>query len=83
MRSAALGIEHLRGLERHGGAFMMERAFSGFTALPPPKGHWDTLGIAPDSQAHGVERAFRRKAMTAHPDQGGSDDAMAEAQPCP
>jgi DnaJ-class molecular chaperone len=79
MRSIALGVEHLRGLERHGGGAMMERAFSGFAALPPPKGlHWDTLGIPPGSQAHDIERAFRRKAMTAHPDHGGSDAAMAE-----
>jgi hypothetical protein len=45
MRSLALGIEHLRGLERHGGGVMMERAFSGFAALPAPKQHWDILGI--------------------------------------
>jgi hypothetical protein len=79
MRSLALGIEHLRGLERHGGGVMMERAFSGFAALPPPKSqHWEVLDIPPGSQAHDIERAFRRKAMTTHPDQGGSDDAMAE-----
>lgn len=38
LRSLALAINYLRGLERHGGASMMERAFAGFTALPPPGG---------------------------------------------
>lgn len=38
LRSLALAIEYLRGLERHGGATMLERAFTGFTALPPPSG---------------------------------------------
>jgi hypothetical protein len=36
LRSMALAIEYLRGLERHGGATMMERAFEGFAQLPPP-----------------------------------------------
>jgi hypothetical protein len=38
MRSLGLAVEYLRGLERHGGAHMMERAFAGFAALPPPEG---------------------------------------------
>ena len=36
VRALALAVSHLRGLERHGGGFMMKRAFTGFTALPPP-----------------------------------------------
>ncbi len=36
IRSLALAIEHMRGLERHGGGNMMERAFAGFAALPAP-----------------------------------------------
>lgn len=35
-RSLALAIDGMRQLERHGGGLMMERAFSGFAALPPP-----------------------------------------------
>jgi hypothetical protein len=37
MRSIGLAVAHLRGLERHGGGQMMERAFEGFMALPPPQ----------------------------------------------
>lgn len=39
---------HLRGLERHGGAHMMERAFTGFVAISD-KPHWKmTLNISAD-----------------------------------
>ncbi len=38
LNSLRLAVEYMRGLERHGGAHMMERAFAGFTALPPPSG---------------------------------------------
>jgi hypothetical protein len=39
MRSLGLAIEAMRQLERHGGGAMMEKAFSGFVALPPPISH--------------------------------------------
>lgn len=45
MRSLTMAIEGLRQMERHGGAVMLERAFDGFAALPPPETCWDILGI--------------------------------------
>lgn len=45
MRSLTMAIEGLRQMERHGGATMMERAFDGFAALPPPPNCWKILGI--------------------------------------
>lgn len=36
MRSLTLALEAMRQLERHGGGVMLERAYEGFTALPPP-----------------------------------------------
>lgn len=71
-------IEALRGIDRWGASEMMERAFSAFEALPPPHSPWETLGIPPGSGRDAIERAFRAKAMKAHPDQGGSTAAMAE-----
>lgn len=90
LRSVGLAIEHLRGLERHGGGHMMERAFGGFTALPPPQGgaapppppDWRQLfGPLPDGLAGAdilaiVESRYRRQARDAHPDQAGSNEAM-------
>lgn len=78
VRSLGLAIEAMRQLERHGGGHMMERAFSGFSALPPPRSCWEVLGIAPRSPRADIERAFRAMAFKAHPDQGGSTALMAE-----
>jgi DnaJ-class molecular chaperone len=68
----------MRGIERWGASDMMERAFSAFEALPPPRSHWETLGIRPGSSADAIQAAYRAKARAAHPDAGGSDAAMAE-----
>jgi hypothetical protein len=79
MRSLGLAIEAMRQLERHGGGAMMERAFAGFAALPPPRrSHWDVLGLDPGADTEAIERAFRVRARECHPDAGGSHGAMAE-----
>lgn len=88
LRSLALAIEGLRQMERHGGAHMMERAFAGFSALPPPAGaaaaplHWrDVLGDVPDGLSASeklavLEARYREKAKRAHSDRGGEDSEM-------
>lgn len=90
LRSLALAIEYLRGLERHGGAVMLERAFAGFTALPPPGGgivfeeeiEWrEELGPVPEGLTDDelliiMEARYRSKAKTAHTDKGGNNDKM-------
>lgn len=85
IRSLGLAVEAFRALNRHGGAHMMERAFSGFTALAAPgaKRAWrEVLGF---SEPYGVitreriEGAYRLMAQRCHPDKpGGSNEAMAE-----
>jgi len=83
-RSLGLAIEALRQLERHGGGAMMERAFAGFAALPPPlkpRRPWrEVLGFAPADHADvdWIEVRFRTLAKECHPDAGGSHEAMAE-----
>lgn len=78
MRSLALALEALRQLERHGGGTMMEKAFAGFAALPPPTPWWEVLGCPSKPTAAEIEAAYRAKARAAHPDAGGSDAQMAE-----
>jgi len=89
LRSLYLTIVGLRAIERHGGATMMERAFSGFASLPPPPGgtsgpekrDWRVvLGFEPSERPtrDDVQTAFRRMARDAHPDAGGSDERMQE-----
>jgi hypothetical protein len=77
LRSIGLGVAAIRAVERHGGSYMMERAFSGFTALPAPRSCWEILGISPGASEATIRTAWRSKAAEAHPDVGGSTDAMA------
>lgn len=81
LRSIGLAIAALRALERHGGGALLERAFHGFVALPPPESRkpwWEVLGIPRESEAFMVEAAYRHRAKTAHPDAQGSTAAMEE-----
>lgn len=77
LAAIAATLEALRAIERHGGAIIGERAFTGFDALPPPPDCWKTLGLSPGASAEAIDAAFRHKARTAHPDAGGSTDDMA------
>lgn len=72
-------IEALRGIERWGASDMMERAFSGFKALPSQtngESWWSILGVDASATIEEVEAAFKAKAKVAHPDLGGSNDAI-------
>jgi hypothetical protein len=70
-------IEALRGIERWGASDMIERAFTGFAALPDQTNGawWAVLGVAPDAPAPLIEAAYKAKRSAAHPDKpGGSHD---------
>jgi hypothetical protein len=74
----AATLEAMRAIERHGGAQILERAFSGFAALTAPgKTWWDTLEVRPDASREVIEANFKRLAHDRHPDKGGSHEAMA------
>lgn len=87
IRALEKTIEAVRGIERWGASEMLDRAFSGFTALPAPgeqaKRDWrKILGLSAErefiTRAH-VEAAYRQAAKKAHPDaHGGSHEAMSE-----
>jgi len=67
-------------IERHGGAAILERAFTGFDALPPPKSPFDILGVSREHASEAsIQVAFKAKARTYHPDAPtGSHNLMAE-----
>lgn len=71
-------IEALRRIERWGTGDMVEQAFTGFMALPPPKNPYEILGVRPRAGVEEIEAAFRQKAKALHPDAGGSASALAE-----
>jgi hypothetical protein len=71
-------IESLRGQERWG-VGSVEQAFAGYTALPgatAPRDWWVVLGVSSFAPISEIEAAFRTAAKRAHPDLGGSNDAM-------
>lgn|SRR3990167_3053877 len=76
-------IEAIRGMERWGASDMMERAFQGFTALENSKPRtWREIlfpnGCPADVTLASVKTNYRRLAWGAHPDRGGTHEAMTE-----
>jgi hypothetical protein len=45
LAAIAATLEAMRAIERHGGAAILDRAFTGFVALPSPEQPWQTLGL--------------------------------------
>lgn len=82
--AVAATLEALRGIERWGGGQILDRAFSGFTALPAPgqthaRGWREVMNVAPDeSSLEEVKAQYRRLSSVRHPDKGGTEDEMAE-----
>lgn len=89
MQAIAKTIEALRGIARWGTGDMLEAAFTGFTALPPPgangpaqqpatKRTWrDVFGTGVRTRAE-LSDVYRRMAGAFHPDRGGDPAKMAE-----
>lgn len=75
MTTLAHALEHLRGLERHGGAHMMERSFAGFAALPTPGTRvgapwWETLRVGVTATGAEIMAARALLVRDYHPDTG-------------
>lgn len=73
-------LEARRTEMRHGGLHIVRQTFKGFVALPAPEGAkpWrEVLGLTGPVTADQVKAAYREKAKSAHPDSGGSKEAMA------
>lgn len=84
LAAVAATLEAMRAIERHGGAAILDRAFTGFTALPAPivagmaRPWWEVLGVPRDASKDQVTTAYRLLASDAHPDKGGTAERMAE-----
>lgn len=75
MHAISLTISALRGIARWGTGDMMEAAFSGFAALPPPgqTQPWrDVLGVDALARQEEIEAAYKRLRSQHHPDKGGN-----------
>lgn len=83
LAAIAATLEAMRSIERHGGATILDRAFTGFAALPAPAAvrDWrEVLGVPNTVQtADSLKEAYRRAASAAHPDKStGSNTRMVE-----
>lgn len=84
LAAIAATLDAMRAIERHGGAVVLERVFTGFTALPSPGQKRDWQAVL-ELQAlllptlDDVKKAYRRLASIHHPDKpGGSHERMTE-----
>lgn len=76
-------LEARRTEMRHGGLHVVRQTFKGFTALPAPPGRksWREVLKFKDGEPvtpAALSERYRDLASRAHPDAGGSQDAMAE-----
>jgi hypothetical protein len=69
-------IEALRGMDRWG-VGTAAQAFAGYQMLAAPEQWFEVLGVSVSATEAEIKSAYRTLAMAAHPDQGGSDAAMA------
>jgi hypothetical protein len=79
LRAVGLALEALRTLERTGSSEILNRAFTGFAALPPAgtKDWRVVLGLENMAvTSSDIEERYRQLAKDAHPDTGGDHDAM-------
>ena len=77
LAAIAATLEAMRAIERHGGAEILNRAFTGFVALPAPEQWWQVLGVAENATGEEIDAAWRRLAARHHPDRGGDSAQMA------
>jgi len=77
MRAIGKTVEALRGIERWGASDLLDRAFTGFAALPAPEQWWQVLGVAASATLAEIDAAWRDKMRRAHPDRPGGSDAEA------
>lgn len=81
LRAIGKTIENLRAIERYGSAQLAERAYTGFTALPPPSKDrpWhEVLGVEAFAATDAVKARYRQLAHELHPDKpGGNADVFA------
>jgi hypothetical protein len=74
LAAVAATLDAMRAIERHGGAEILQRAFTGFTALAAPadvRTWWQVLELPEDAPSGHIIAAYRGLRARHHPDHGG------------
>lgn len=77
LAAIAATLDAMRAIERHGGAAILDRAFTGFQMLAAPEQWFQVLGVSAHASRADIEAAYRKMAMEHHPDRGGDSSRMA------
>lgn len=90
LAAIAASLEAMRAISRHGSAEILDRAYTGFTALPAPDvitlgaaiRPWrDVLGLTSfERSLQAVEDAYRRLASQYHPDKHQDNPVLAHTR---
>jgi hypothetical protein len=85
MRAIGKTIEAMRAIERYGSQELLNRAFTGFAALPSPEqaSHWRSVLGVKEGRSPGLEALtdrYRELAKRRHPDSGGSAEQFQALQ---
>lgn len=68
-------VDTIRAQNRYG-VGSVEKAFLGYQRLLPAASCWTILGLPPDATEAEIHVAYRAKSLEAHPDRGGTDEAL-------
>lgn len=85
MRAVGKTIEAMRAIERYGSKELMDRAFTGFTALPSPDqaNNWRSILGVKAGRSPSLDRLterYRELAKRRHPDTGGTAEEFQALQ---
>lgn len=83
LAAVAATLDAMRAIERHGGAEILNRAFSGFAQLAGPmdvRQWWEVLGLDPSARGAGVTGQYRVLRSQHHPDKGGDPSEFQAVQ---
>lgn len=80
LAAVAATLDAMRAIERHGGAEILNRAFTGFTAIEDQRKPWHAvLGVPAHVSTEDVRSAYRRARAATHPDRPGGDAELFHA----
>lgn len=78
IRAIGLTVEALRSIERYGATELLERAFTGFKALPAARPWHEIVGCSPTASPVEIEDAYHAALKKRHPQYGGTVEEFQE-----